>query len=120
MEITFYNKTGHPQIYLSVENDNSFYTWDGYAIAYLYDDKIYGWRGKHIGWYIDGTIFDLHGYRVGSTKEKCPYSVYSEYSKYSKYSRYSRYSRYSPYAKPSFSSSYSDTDLIDFITQDKA
>lgn len=37
----------------------------------------------------------------------------------SKYSRYSRYSRYSTYSKPSFSSSYSNTDLIDFITQDK-
>ena len=48
MEITFYNKTGHPQIYLSVENENSFYTWDGHAVAYVYDDKIYGWKGKDI------------------------------------------------------------------------
>jgi len=30
-EITFYDKTGHPRIYLSEEDDNSFYTWDGKA-----------------------------------------------------------------------------------------
>ena len=119
METTFYNKTGKPQIYLSTDYDNSFYTWEGHAVAYLHEDKIYGWRGKHIGWYCEGIIYDLKGYRVGSIKEKCPYSVYSEYSKYSKYSRYSRYSRYSPYLKPSFSTSYSNVDLIDFISQDK-
>jgi len=119
MEITFYDKTGHPKIYLSTENDNSFYTWEGHAVAYVYEDKIFGWKGKHIGWYNDGILYDLNGYRVCSIREKCPYSVYSEYSKYSKYSRYSRYSRYSPYSKPSFRSSYADTDLIDFITQDR-
>ena len=119
MEITFYNRTGHPQTYLSTENDNSFYTWDGHAVAYLHEDKVYGWRGKHIGWYIDGVIYDLKGYRVGSTREKCSYSVYSEDSKYSKYSRYSRYSRYSPYSKPSLSSMYASIDLLEFITQDR-
>ena len=119
MEITFYDKAGHPKIYLSPQNQDSFYTWNGHAVAYLYDDKIYGWRGKHIGWLINGIIYDLKGYKIGSTREKCPYSVYSEYSKYSKYSRYSRYSRYSAYSKPSLSSSYQDIDLVDFISQDK-
>jgi len=120
-EITLYDQTGHPLIYLSPENDNSFYTWDGHAVAYLYDSElIYGWKGKHIGWYINGVIYDLQGYRVGSISEKCPTSVYSESSKYSKYSQYSRYSRYSPYSRPSLKSSYSDVKLINFITQNKA
>ena len=119
METTFYNKTGHPQIYLSTDDDNYFYTWHGHAVAYLYEDQIYGWRGKHIGWYHEGIIYDLKGYRVGSIREKCPYSVYSEYSKYSKYSQYSQYSRHSPYSKPSFRTTYSNTDLIDFIMQNK-
>lgn len=119
MEVTYYDKTGHPKIYLSEQNDNSFYTWDGHAVAYLVEDKIYGWKGKHIGWHIDGVIYNTDGYRVGSIKEKCPYSVYSEYSKYSKYSRYSRYSRYSPYSKPSLSTSYSQEELVEFISQDK-
>lgn len=119
MEITFYDKNGHPVVYLSTENENSIYTWDGNAVAYIINDLIYGWRGKHLGWYINGILYDLRGYKVGSIKEKCPCSTYSEYSKYSKYSRYSRYSRYSPYSRPSLSISYSDLELINFITQDK-
>ena len=39
METTFYNKTGKPQIYLSTDYDNSFYTWEGHAVAYLHEDK---------------------------------------------------------------------------------
>ena len=119
MEITFYNKTGHPQIYLSDEHENSFYTWDGHAVAYLYKDKIYGWKGKHIGWYQDGSIYDLNGYKAGSIKEKCPCIVYIENVKYVKYVQYSRYCRSSSYSKPLFSQSYCDMDLIDFIAQNK-
>lgn len=118
-EVTFYDRTGHPKIYLSPSKKDSFYTWDGHAVAYVYNDKIYGWRGRHIGWLKEGIIYDLDGYRVGSTKEKCPYSVYSQYSKFSKYSQYSRYSRYSANSTPTFSSGYTNIDLVDFISQDK-
>lgn len=64
METTYYNKTRHPQIYLSTDNDNSFYTWNGNAVAYLYNDKIYGWKEKHFGWYSEGIIYNLNGCRV--------------------------------------------------------
>ena len=119
METTFYDKTGRPKIYLAAQYGDSFYTWDGHAVAYHIGEQIFGWRGHHIGWLISGIIYDLNGYKVGSVKEKCPYSVYSEYSKYSKYSQYSRYSRYSAHSKPSLTNSYSDTDLESFISQDK-
>lgn len=119
METTFYDRTGHPKIYLSSEYGDSFYTWKGHAVAYVVDELIYGWRGRHIGFLVSGIIYDLKGYKIGSVKEKCPYSVYSEYSKYSKYSQYSRYSRYSPYSRPSLSSSYSDMNLEAFISQNK-
>lgn len=119
MEITFYNETGHSRTYLSSEKDNSFYTWDGHAVAYLYDDKIYGWKGKHLGWYFDGVIYDLNGYKIGSTREKCSYSPYSEDSKFSKFSRHSRFTRDSPYSKPSLTSMYANIDLLEFITQDR-
>lgn len=119
MEITFYDKTGHPKIYLSSNYGNAFYTWKGHAVAYVEGELIYGWRGKHIGWLISGIIYDLKGYKVGSIKEKCPYSVYSEYSKYSKYSQYSKYSKYSPYSKPYLSDFYENIDLEMFISQNK-
>lgn len=119
METTFYDGKGHPVIYLSKDYNNSFYTWNGYAVAYLYEDKIYGWRGRHIGWLFDGVIYDLQGYRVGSIRSKCPYAVYSEYAKYAKYAQYGRYARYAAYTRPALSSLYSNIGLEDFITQDK-
>lgn len=120
METTFYDGKGNPVIYLSPNNDNSFYTWNGEAVAYLIDEKIYGWGGSHIGWLLDDIIYDLNGYRVGSTREKCPYAVYAEYAKYAKYARYARYARYAANVRPALSTSYSNMELAKFISQDKA
>ncbi|TSJ47618.1 4-fold beta flower protein [Fluviicola chungangensis] len=118
-EITFYDGKGHPLIYLSPDNDDSFYLWSGHAVAYLIREQIFGWRGNHIGWLIDGVIYNLEGYRVGSTREKCPYAVYAEYAKYAKYARYARYGRYAPYAKPALQSTYSNIGLEEFISQNR-
>jgi hypothetical protein len=119
MEITFYNKKGQPQIYLSDEEENTFYTWDGHAVAYLFDDKIYGWKGKHIGWYHEGVIYDLYGYKVGSIEEKCLGITYVAKVKFVKYTKYNRFCRCVPQSKPLFSLSYCDMSLIDFITQNR-
>lgn len=120
LEINIYDKTGHPRIYLSCEFYDSFYTWDGHAVAYLEEDKIYGWKGKHIGWYIDGVIYDMNGYKVGSNKENCPYVAVSEVPKHSKYNRIVRFEKVeSLYSRPSLKLSYTDRDLVDFISQNK-
>ena len=63
MELTLFNQTGHPVIYFSAEDENSIFTWDGHAVAYIEEELIYGWRGKHIGWYYNGVVYDLFGYR---------------------------------------------------------
>ncbi|HEY3372060.1 MAG TPA: hypothetical protein VGK10_14485 [Prolixibacteraceae bacterium] len=119
MEIALYNKSGHPVVYLSADDENSIYTWDGHAVAYIADDLIYGWRGKHLGWYINGILYDVFGYKVGSIKQKCCSPTSDESSKEAKYPQYARYTKYAIQGKPILRRSYSTEELIDFITQNK-
>lgn len=119
MEITFYNKTGLPVVYLSVKDDNSIYTWDGNAVAYIEDELIYGWRGKHLGWYFNGILYDIFGYKVGTTIEKCVCPTAEEMSKEAKLPRYARYLKYDIREKPKHKRSFSAEELMDFITQNK-
>ncbi|EJL6303986.1 4-fold beta flower protein [Vibrio cholerae] len=109
MEVTLYDGQGKPVAYVAADSENSIYTWDGHAVAYITDGKVYGWNGQHLGWFIDGVIFDLQGYRVGSIAERCPYATYAQPAKYAKYAKYAAY------AKPALSVSYGRTHLIDFL-----
>jgi hypothetical protein len=119
MEITLFNKTGQPVVYFSAEHENSIFTWDGHAVAYIEDELIYGWRGKHIGWYFNGVVYDVFGYKLGSVKDKCPCPTLEEEVKGTKYPRYIRYTKYAIQLKPIHRRTYSNEELIDFITQNK-
>jgi hypothetical protein len=72
METTFYDNSGHPVAYLSPENDNSIYIWDGHAVAYIIDELIYGWRGRHIGWFVKGVLYDLNVIKSGQSRKSVP------------------------------------------------
>ncbi len=119
MEITLYDKTGGPVAYISSDNENAIYLWDGHAVCYIEDEKIYGWKGKHIGWFVNEIIFDTKGYRVGFTKNTCPYSTYVESVKNVKYGKYVKHVKYVPYVKPVFSSTLSNLNLKEFLEQDR-
>ena len=60
MEITLYERDGHPVAYIADDSEHSIYTWDGHAVCYIMDEKIYGWKGHHIGWFHQGIIYDIH------------------------------------------------------------
>ncbi|NLK16200.1 MAG: hypothetical protein GX311_07385 [Bacteroidales bacterium] len=119
METTLYDKSGRPIAYISSDNDDAIYLWDGHAVCYVYDSKIYGWRGKHIGWFIDGIIYDNSGYRVGYIRKKCPSATYATPAKYAKYARYAKYAKYAAYARPALSTGQSDLGLKEFLEQDR-
>lgn len=118
MEITLYERDGHPVAYIADDQEHSIYTWDGHAVCYIMDEIIYGWKGHHIGWFHQGIIYDIHGYRVGYTKQTCPSVTYVEPVKYVKYVKYIKYVRYIPYARPLFSMLQASISLADFIRQD--
>ncbi|MDJ1502045.1 4-fold beta flower protein [Xanthocytophaga agilis] len=119
METTLYDKNGRPVAYISSENDNAIYIWDGHAVCYIEEDKIYGWKGKHIGWFVDNIIYDTQGYRVGFTLETCPSMPYVEPVKYVKYVQYVKYVKYVSSVRPIFSLGFSDLGLKEFLEQDK-
>lgn len=119
METTLYDKGGRPIAYISPENDNAIYLWDGHAVCYIDRDKIYGWKGKHIGWFVNNIVYDTKGYRVGFTKETCPSITYIESVKYVKHVKYVKYVKYVSYARPIFSSTNSNMVLKEFLEQDR-
>lgn len=119
METTLYDKGGRPIAYISPENDNAVYLWDGHAVCYIDGERIFGWKGKHIGWFVNKIVYDIKGYRTGFTKETCPLITYIESVKNVKYVKYVKCAKYVPYAKPTFSTANSDMGLKDFLEQDR-
>ena len=118
METTIYDIHRRARIYLAEDAENSIYTWNGHAVAWLDGDEVYGWRGRHIGWFVDGILYDGTGYRVGFTAEKCPVAPYPEPAKFSRHTRTQRFTHSNPYARPTFSQGNSQQDLDAFIRQD--
>ncbi len=118
MEITLYERDGHPVAYIADDSEHSIYTWDGHAVCYIIDDKIFGWKGRHIGWFYQGIIYDIHGYRVGYTEQTCPSCTYIAPVKYVKFVKYVKYVRYVPYMRPMFSMNQANISLADFVRQD--
>ena len=115
MEVTLYDGRGKPVAYIAADKENSIYTWNGHAIAYITEDKVYSWKGRHLGWFIDGVIFDRQGYRVGSIAKRCPYSTYTQPAKYAKHVKYAKNAKYAASAKPALRVTYGRTQLIDFL-----
>jgi hypothetical protein len=112
METTIYSKNGEPVAYIA-DDGESLYVWDGYAVAYLYEDKVYGWNGEHLGWFVDGIIYDLQGLRVGFIRDRCPAATYAEPAKSAKYARSAKSARSAPSARSAFSTGYKE--LRDFL-----
>jgi sugar/nucleoside kinase (ribokinase family) len=52
MEITIFNRKGRAVAYIADDGEDSIYTWDGHAVAYVDDEVVHGWNGRHLGWLI--------------------------------------------------------------------
>jgi 4-fold beta-flower domain-containing protein len=118
METTVYDVHRRARIYLADDAENSIYTWDGHAVAWLDGEQVYGWRGRHLGWFVAGILYDGAGYRVGFTAETCPEETYAEPPKYAKHRHTQRFTHSAPYARPTLSQGNSSQDLDEFIRQD--
>lgn len=94
MEITLYDHTGKPIAYLDNADENTIWTWDGHAVAYLTDQVVFGWNGEHLGWFIDEIIYDLDGYRVGFTARTCSRNLQHEpFKSFKRFKRFKRFQR---------------------------
>lgn len=118
MEITLFDILGRPVAYIANDTECSIYTWNGYAVCYIYNGKIYGWKGHHIGWFVDGIVYDTNGFRFGYTKQKCPKLTQLERIKSIKHIKNIKGIRCIPYIRPMFKVSESSKSLYDFLTQD--
>lgn len=116
MEVTIFDKNGKAIAYISADNENAIYLWDGNAVCYLDGEKIYGWKGRHIGWFVNEIIYDTNGLKIGFTKQTCPVITNVEPVKYVKYVKYIKFT---PYVKPVFSTSISQQNLREFLQQDR-
>jgi hypothetical protein len=117
METTLFDGHGHPVAYIAEDNERSIYLWSGHAVAYLVNETLYGWNGKHLGWFASGVMCNLKGERVGSVREKCPYTTFLETSKFSKFTKFTKFTRFTPYSRPTLSSYYSNEGLEGFLKQ---
>ena len=118
METNIYDTHNRPRIYLADDGDQSFYTWDGHAVACLAGEHVFGWKGRHIGWFVEGILYDDKGFRIGFTSATCPADTYTEPAKYTKFSKLERFRQQTPHRRPALSLTNSNQDIDDFIRQD--
>lgn len=116
MEETLFDIFGKPIAYISYDEEQTIYMWNGYPVAYLSSDNtIYGFNGKHLGWYEKGYVRDLYGRIVGFNKLVS--NVYTQYEPYKSYKQYRPYRAYKQYAryKPFFTNSRSNESLTQLL-----
>lgn len=119
METSLYGTDGRASMYIA-DDGETIYTWDGYAVCYLYNEKIYGWCGKHLGWFLNGIIYDLDGYPIGYTRETSPRILYTERTKWTKKTKCTKYIKRSAKTRPTLKTSDSKTNLAEYLSQDQA
>ncbi|GAA5480043.1 4-fold beta flower protein [Haloferula helveola] len=116
-EVTLYDPSGEPVVYIDVDDDHTIYTWGGTPVAYLSDEHIYGFNGKHLGWFQDGIVWDHDGNRAGYLAQTLPvYAAYEPYKSYKSYKPYRSYQEYAPY-QPYKLHSESRIPLLQFMSQ---
>jgi hypothetical protein len=118
MEVSLFNKDGNAVAYISDDHKNTIYLWDGYPVAYVYEDQqIYGINGRHLGWMIDQIIYNNNGERVGFTYNTCPVSPEKETTKPKKYPRADNQSRWQAPPFPKLTFQFSENDFSDFLKE---
>lgn len=120
MEESLFDILGNPVAYISYDNDNIIYMWDGRPVAYLEPtNTIYGFNGRHLGWFESGRVRNLRGEICGFNKMAADiYTGYEPYKAYKQYIPYKHYKEY-PHYKPYFGYTKSNESLSQFLLQGK-
>ena len=118
MEESLFDILGNPVAYISYDNDNTIYMWDGRPVAYLEPtNTIYGFNGRHLGWFENGRVRNLRGEICGFNKMAADiYTGYEPYKAYKQYRPYRSYKEYVHY-KPYFGYTKSNESLSQFLIQ---
>ena len=118
MDRSLFNKSGEAVACLADDYHQSIYLWDGYPVAYLYNEQhVYGINGRHLGWFIDEIIFNNSGERIGFTSGSCPVTIAKEPIKGEKHSMDQIRSRWRAPPLPKLSFSVSNQELADFLRE---
>jgi len=116
MERSLFNKDGNAVAYIADDYQNTIYLWDGYPVAFLYNEQqIFGINGRHLGWMIDEIIYNNNGERIWFTYNSCPVSTEKETIKPQKYPRSEIQSRWKAFPLPKLSFQFADDTLSDFL-----
>ena len=118
METTLLDRYGVPKAYITDEEENLIYLWNGKPVAYINDENVYSWQGRHLGWFFDGILYDLKGIRDGFINGNCPVTPHSETSKPTKLTTYPKSPHKPPFSRIPFSEVIADKDLEEFLSAD--
>jgi hypothetical protein len=114
-ETSLFDHDGNATAYISTDNQNTIYLWNGTPVAYIYAEggnyHIYGFNGRHLGWFANGVVRDNNGYAVGATQNAHPRVTRVEPVKSVKRVKPTASVRRVAPVKPVFSMSWSGTSL---------
>lgn len=118
MEKTLFNKNGKAVAYIDIDYNNTIYLWEGYPVAYLYNEQhIYGNNGSHLGWFINEILYNNSGERIGFTSKTCPVAITKKPVKTERRSMDKIRSRWRAPAFPRLSFNLADQELRDFLKE---
>lgn len=115
-EVTLFGRSGDPQVYISVPEENTIYSFDGMPLAYVDEQRnIYGFNGVHLGWFEDGIVWDHQGKRVGFTAKTCPvFTRFEPFKGFKQFKPFKGFKQFAPF-KPFKSYAHSETELLEFL-----
>ena len=118
-EVTLSDKRGKAVAYISADEDQTIYLFDGVPVAYLLHKGetyyIYGFNGRHLGWYDEGVIHDLRGEAVGFVPGVIRMTTETEPLKSMKQEKPFKRRMEEPKMKPVYRKLWSQTPLSMFL-----
>jgi hypothetical protein len=121
VEKTLFNRNGLPIAYITDDDNQDIYLWNGHAVAHIFENEhVYGVNGIHLGWFVQEIIFNNDGERVGFTSSTCPVNIAKEPNKTQKSPRTEIRLRWKAPAFPHLTLKIAKQDLSDFLKHGQA
>ena len=118
MDTTLYDKNGEAIAYVNDDFDQTIYLFDGYPVAYLFEDRhIYGLNGRHLGWLINEILFTDGGQRIGFTAITCPAPLGKKPVKHKKRAKDQPRPRWEKPVLPNMGFDLAVQTLLDFLNE---
>lgn len=114
-EVSLFGNKGEPKVYISVEEEESIYSFDGRPLAYLDGTNIYGFNGHHLGWFEDGIVWNHQGERLGFTAKTCPaFRKFEPFKGFKRFKPFKAFRQFAP-ARPLKRGTTAGQDLLKFM-----